>query len=108
MLYSFKEKTMPGIFTGKSKKLKKYLAEGVTIVDVRSKTEFEGGHLRNSINIPLDSLPKHIGGLDKSKPIVTCCASGVRSGSAKRMLEAQGFDVINGGGWMSLQRYEVY
>lgn len=98
---------MLGILTGKNKKLKKYIAEGAIIVDVRSKTEYEGGRLRNSINIPLDSLPKQMGGLDKNKPIITCCASGVRSGSAKRMLKAQGFDVINGGGWMSLEKYEV-
>lgn len=98
---------MLGIFTGKTKKLKRFISEGATIVDVRSKTEYEGGHLRNSVNIPLDNLPKHLGGLDKSKPIITCCASGIRSGSAKRMLKAQGFEVINGGGWMSLEKYEV-
>ena len=98
---------MLGILTGKSKKIKKFINNGATIVDVRTKTEYEGGHLRNSINIPLDSLPKHLGALDKNKPVITCCASGMRSGSAKRMLKAQGFEVINGGGWMSLQKYEV-
>ncbi|MEO9485542.1 MAG: rhodanese-like domain-containing protein [Ekhidna sp.] len=95
------------IFTGKNKKIRKLISSGAIIVDVRSKTEFAGGHLRNSINIPLDSLPKHIGDLDKNKPVITCCASGMRSGSAKRMLKAQGFEVVNGGGWMSLQKFEV-
>lgn len=98
---------MLGLLTGKNKKIKDFIKRGATIVDVRSETEFEGGHLRNSINIPLDSLPKQLGGLDKNKPVITCCASGVRSGSAKRMLKAQGFEVINGGGWMSLQRFEA-
>ena len=98
---------MLGLLTGKTKKIKKFMAQGATIVDVRSKTEFEGGHLRNSVNIPLDSLPKQMGGLDKNKPVITCCASGIRSGSAKRMLKAQGFDVINGGGWMSLEKHQV-
>ncbi len=74
---------------------------------LRSKTEFEGGHLRKSINIPLESIPKRLGDLDKNKPVITCCASGIRSGSAKRMLKAQGFEVINGGGWMSLEKYVV-
>lgn len=98
---------MLGILTGKNKKIKHFIREGATILDVRTKTEFEGGHLRKAINIPLDSLPKHLGDLDKNKPVITCCASGMRSGSAKRMLKAQGFEVINGGGWMSLQKYEV-
>lgn len=96
---------MLGLFS-KSKKIKQFLSEGATIVDVRTPTEFEGGHIRQSINIPLDSLPKHLGQLDKSKPVITCCASGIRSGSAKRMLKANGFKAMNGGGWMSLQKYE--
>lgn len=98
---------MLGILTGKTKKLKKFISEGATILDVRTKTEFSGGHLKNSINIPLDSLPKHMSDLNKDKPIITCCASGMRSGSAKRMLKAKGYEVINGGGWMNLQKYEV-
>ncbi len=97
---------MFGLLTGKDKKIKKYLDEGATIIDVRSATEYEGGHLRSSKNIPLDSLPKHIGQLDKTKPVITCCASGMRSGSAKRMLKANGFTVMNGGSWMSLEKYD--
>ncbi len=100
------DSTMLGLFSGKKKKLTEYLKDGATILDVRSKTEYEGGHLRTSINIPLDNLPKHIGQLDKTKPVITCCASGMRSASAKRMLKANGFKAINGGGWMSLQKYE--
>ncbi|MEQ9467285.1 MAG: rhodanese-like domain-containing protein [Ekhidna sp.] len=96
---------MLGLFSNK-KKIKEYLQQGATIVDVRTKTEFEGGHLRNSVNIPLDSLPKHLGQLDKNKPIITCCASGMRSGLAKRMLKTNGFEVVNGGGWMKLQQHE--
>ncbi|MEY3422923.1 MAG: hypothetical protein RIR48_3252, partial [Bacteroidota bacterium] len=43
--------------------------------------------------------------LDKSKPIITCCASGMRSGSAKSLLIANGFtEVYNGGGWTGLKQ----
>ncbi|MEP0984216.1 rhodanese-like domain-containing protein [Ekhidna sp.] len=97
---------MLGLFN-KSKKIKQFMEDGASIIDVRSKTEFEGGHLRNSINIPLDSIPKQLGSLDKNKPVITCCASGVRSGQAKRMLKANGFKVLNGDGWMSLEKYDV-
>jgi rhodanese-related sulfurtransferase len=42
--------------------------------------------------------------LDKSKPVITCCASGMRSASAKSLLLQKGFsEVYNGGGWTSLQ-----
>ena len=79
--------------------------QGAIILDVRSKGEFAGGHIKNSINIPVDQLGNNLSKLkDKNKCIVCCCASGMRSGSAKRMLEAKGYNaVFNGGSWYSLQ-----
>ncbi len=74
------------------------------IVDVRSKGEFAGGHIKNSINIPVDQLSQNLSRLkDKNKPIITCCASGMRSASAQNILKKAGYtEVYNGGGWMSL------
>jgi phage shock protein E len=79
--------------------------EGAIILDVRSKREYEGGHIRGSINISVDQLNNNLHKLkDKNKPIITCCASGARSASAKNMLQSNGYtNVHNGGGWMSLQ-----
>ena len=79
---------------------------GATIIDVRSKEEFQGGHLKNSINIPLDKLTHGLKKLDKNKPIITCCASGMRSASARSMLKSNGFELVyNGGSWKSLRKY---
>ncbi len=78
--------------------------DGAVIVDVRTKNEFAGGHIRGSVNIPLDSIQKNVSKL-RGKTVITCCASGMRSASAKNMLKAAGIsDVHNGGGWSSLQR----
>ncbi len=78
--------------------------EGATIVDVRSKGEYQGGHIKSSINIPVETLSGNLSKLKKDKPIITCCASGMRSASAKRILESNGFNAVyNGGGWSSLQ-----
>ena len=83
---------------------KELIKNGGQIIDVRTKQEFQGGHIRGSVNIPLNELSARIGKLDKSKPIITCCASGMRSASAKSTLKAKGFtEVHNGGGWMSLK-----
>jgi rhodanese-related sulfurtransferase len=76
---------------------------GAVIIDVRSAGEYRGGHIPGSKNIPLQNLSGQIAKLDKKKPIITCCASGMRSGSAKSLLKAKGFEVYNGGSWMSLQ-----
>ena len=79
--------------------------KGAIILDVRSKGEFNGGHIKGAINIPVDSLGSNLGKLkDKKKPIITCCASGMRSASAKGILKSNGYEEVhNGGGWMSLQ-----
>jgi len=83
---------------------KELIKNGAQIIDVRSKGEFQGGHLKNSINIPLDTLEINLSKLKKDKPVITCCASGMRSASAKSILKSNGFtEVHNGGGWMSLQ-----
>ena len=82
------------------------LKEGAVILDVRTKGEFESGHIRGSINIPLDRLHSNMSKLkSKSKPIITCCASGSRSASAKGILSSNGYaNVHNGGSWISLKR----
>lgn len=79
--------------------------EGAIILDVRSKAEYKGGHIRGSINIPVENLNNNLGKLkDKNKAIITCCASGMRSASAKSILEQNGYaKVHNGGGWSSLK-----
>lgn len=78
--------------------------EGAVILDVRSKSEYEGGHIKGSVNITLDSLHNNLNKLrDKDKTIITCCASGMRSAGAKSILKANGYtNVLNGGGWQSL------
>jgi len=79
--------------------------EGAIILDVRSRGEFESGHIRGSMNIPVDQLLNNLNKLkDKRKTIITCCASGMRSASAKNLLKSKGYsEVYNGGGWSSLQ-----
>lgn len=79
---------------------------GALILDVRSKSEFAAGHIKNSINIPVDTLQQNLNKLkNKNTTIITCCATGNRSGMAKRILNAKGYDkVYNGGGWKSLNR----
>jgi phage shock protein E len=79
--------------------------QGAIIVDVRSKGEYAGGHIKGSLNIPVDTLSKNLAKLkDKNQSIITCCASGMRSASAKSILKSNGFTkVYNGGGWSSLQ-----
>lgn len=80
------------------------IANGATVVDVRTEGEFAGGHLKNSVNIPLDQLSKNLSRLKKNKPIIVCCASGMRSSSARSILVSNGFsEVYNAGSWRNLK-----
>lgn len=80
------------------------LQNGAQIIDVRTKEEFQSGNIKGSVNIPLQVLQNNFSKIKKDKPIIACCASGIRSASAKRLLKSNGFqEVHNGGGWMSLQ-----
>lgn len=84
--------------------IEQLLKSGAIIVDVRTEREFIGGHVRGAVNIPLDKLQKNISRLKKNKPIITCCASGIRSATAKKILINSGFsEVYNGGSWTNVK-----
>ncbi len=77
------------------------------IIDVRTRGEYAQGHVKGSVNIPLDTLQSQMNTLKKDKPVITCCASGMRSSSAKGMLLSNGFkEVHNGGSWYNLKKFE--
>jgi phage shock protein E len=91
---------------GEKVNLQEVISKGAIIIDVRTKGEFQSGHLKNSINIPLDNLPNNLKKIRGNKPIITCCASGSRSASARRFLKSNGYEhVYNGGSWYSLRKY---
>ncbi|MDA0195146.1 MAG: rhodanese-like domain-containing protein [Bacteroidetes bacterium] len=79
--------------------------EGAVILDVRSRGEFSQGSIKGSINIGVNELNSNLHRLkDKSQPIITCCASGMRSASAKNILKSKGYTAVyNGGSWTGLQ-----
>lgn len=78
-----------------------------TIVDVRTRQEFRGGHAEGSVNIPLQELQSSLEELRKLKqPLVLCCASGGRSGQATQYLLQQGIECCNAGSWLDVNYYQ--
>jgi len=74
-----------------------------TIIDVRTPDEFRGGHVAGSINIPLQEVQRRLEEIKAMKqPIILCCQSGARSGSATAFLKSAGVDCENGGGWLEV------
>lgn len=85
--------------------LPELIKNGATIIDVRSRGEFDSGHVKGSINIPLEQIPGSIEKLKKYGQIIVCCRSGNRSGQAQRVLESKGFkNITNGGSWQNVNQ----
>ncbi|MGB3344535.1 MAG: rhodanese-like domain-containing protein [Aequorivita sp.] len=93
------------LFGNRNKKIEDFKSRGAIILDVRSKVEYDSGAIPGSKNIPLQSINSKISTIKKwNKPVICCCASGMRSGGAAGILRGQGVEAINGGGWFSLSR----
>ena len=88
---------------GKSESVKEFMEKGAVVIDVRSREEFETGHIKGSINVPLNIISSKINDIKKlNKPVIACCASGMRSAQATSILKSNGINAMNGGGWSSL------
>ena len=73
------------------------------LVDVRTAAEFSEGHVKGSVNIPLNMVQTELAKFKNKKNILVFCRSGNRSGQAKNILEQYGFtNVINGGTWKNI------
>ncbi|TSJ47779.1 rhodanese-like domain-containing protein [Fluviicola chungangensis] len=81
------------------------MSRGAQTIDVRTPIEFNTGHIKGAVNIPLSLISENALKIKKDRPVITCCASGMRSASAKNILSSTGFkEVYNGGGWIDLQQ----
>ena len=90
---------------GKSESVKEFTDKGAVIIDVRTPEEFQGGYIKGSKNIPLNTISSKINEIKKlNKPVIACCASGMRSAQATSILKSNGIEVMNGGGWSSLEK----
>ena len=74
--------------------------QGKLVIDVRRPDEFEKGHAKNSMNIPLDEMPERLNELKKVKqPLVVVCGGGTRHVKAFELLKENGIDSQKGGSW---------
>jgi hydroxyacylglutathione hydrolase len=82
--------------------LERLLENGsVQVLDVREKSERDGGYIPGSVHIPFRLLrDSGTDGLDTEKPVVTICESGMRASIAASLLTAAGVEarpVLHGG-----------
>jgi phage shock protein E len=84
-------------------KARELVAAGALLVDVRSPTEFQAGHIEGARNIPIDTLSARLGelGPPASTSVVVYCQSGGRSTKAAAILRDAGFTAVHNMGPMS-------
>lgn len=74
------------------------------VIDVRRPEEFQKGHAKNSINIPLQQMEERIDELKQMKQsIVVVCGGGTRHVKAFELLKSHGIDAEKGGSWKDVK-----
>lgn len=82
------------------------IQSGAWLVDVRSPAEFAAGHVKGSVNIPLDQVEKRIADFRKKSAVIVFCQSGMRSSRALAILRQNGLkNVFNGGTWTQMLKF---
>lgn len=66
----------------------------VTILDVRSDSEYESGYIPGAKHIYVPHLLEHLDELDKNSTIATYCGSGYRASVAASLLQKHGFNKV--------------
>lgn len=81
---------------------RKAAAKGALIIDVRSQKEYNTGHIKDAVNIPIAYVDKMFNSIPRDKELIVYCRSGSRSAIAARLLREQGwtvYDVATQGDW---------
>ncbi|MEI3610638.1 rhodanese-like domain-containing protein [Pseudogracilibacillus sp. SO10305] len=97
ILWIFVARAMPakGVQTIDTNALRNKLKQkDIQFIDVRTRGEYEGNHIKQFQNIPLQTLKQSFHSLDPSKEIIVICQSGVRSMQAAKILKKNGFEQI--------------
>lgn len=92
------------LFGHSSADLGQLLSKGAVVLDVRTKNEFDAGHIKGARHVPLDKIQIQMEQIRRlNKPVITVCRSGSRSAMAKNLLSNAGIEAYNGGSWLSLK-----
>lgn len=83
-------------------------ADQAVILDIRSKKDFDAGHIVDSIHIPRDKVAAQTAALEKhkDKTIVVVCDSGITAGPVCTQLKQAGFNAMRLSGGISSWRHD--
>ena len=79
-------------------------------MDVREEAEYNAGHLKNAVNIPLSQLRERMDEVPKDRPVYLHCRSSQRSYNALMALQNSGWDNLwnISGSYLGISLYEYF
>lgn len=91
-------------------KVRDLVENNAFIIDVREKYEYETGHIKGAVNIPLSELRKRTNEIPKDKDVYIHCRSGQRSYNAILALQNLGYKSLYNiaGSYLGLSFYEYF
>lgn len=94
----------------KVSEVRKLVEKHAFIIDAREKSEFESGHLKNAVNIPLSEFRDRLNEIPKDEPVYVHCRSGQRSYNMVMALNNLGYgNVYNiSGSYLGINLYEYF
>ena len=81
-----------------------------SIIDVRSRSDYEKGHIEGAVNIPLAMLRERLSEIDRTAPVIVHCNKGVTGNAAQNLLLNKGFEDVRNisGGYKNYSTYKKY
>jgi rhodanese-related sulfurtransferase len=77
--------------------LKRFLeSEGSLLIDVRTASEYNSGHIPGAVNIPLNVLGMHVVDIPVDQQVVLYCSTGYRSAMGVMALQLEGRRLATG------------
>jgi len=70
------------------------VADDFVLLDVRTKAEFEQGHIKGAVNFSHAELSDHLQDIPKDKDLIIYCRSGKRAGVAATLLSKNGYQKL--------------
>lgn len=87
---------MQGIQNVYPEEIDRYVGDSsAIIIDLRTKNEYDEGHINGAVNMSVESIESNIYLIPKNKTIIVYCGRGGRSIMAARILSKYGYQVKN-------------
>lgn len=87
---------LPRLGKANPQEVRRLVASGARLLDVRTAGEFASGHLPGAVLLPVDQLAGRLGSVGpKDRPVVVYCHSGLRSARAATLLRRAGYVVYD-------------